>query len=235
MKYRTEEFLADYDNYKFGYTHWGIPESDQDIENLYNQGFLPYSGNERLHSCYYLCRSIRIHASEFILSSENKRILRKVAEAGIVPELIEYSADEALGNGELKQFFLDYFNKHHGEGVMNSGRLEAILRYSQHVKVVTYLFQGEYIGAVITQKIGTVIHYWFAAYSDHYTHLSLGMWLMVTFIKDYTVQNPEKVIYLGTGYGSKALYKTNIEQVEYFDGNNWKKDLKILKNLLRGT
>jgi arginyl-tRNA--protein-N-Asp/Glu arginylyltransferase len=235
MKYRTEEFLADYDNYKFGYTHWGIPESDQDIETLYEQGFLPYSGTERAHPCYYLCRSIRVDASEFVLSSENRRVLRKVAEVGIVPERIEYLAHEVLGNDRLKQFFLDYFNKHHGQGVMNCERLEAILRYSQHVKVVGYLFKGDYIGAIITQELRGGVHYWFAAYSDNDTHLSLGMWLMVTFIKDYTAQNTEKVIYLGTGYGSKALYKTNIEQIEYFDGNTWKKDLKTLKNLLRGT
>lgn len=233
MHYYKEEFLANYETYQFGYTEWGVPESDQDIETLYNQGFLPYSGNEKQLPVYYLCRSLRVVGTEFKESSENRRVVKRVVEAGIIPDRIEYSADEALNNEVLKQFFLAYFQKHHGESVMNHERLCRILTHSPYVKVIAYLVQGEYIGAIITQEVGNTAHYWFAAYSDHYTHLSLGMWLMITYIKDYAKHEPNKVIYLGTAYGSKALYKTNIEQIEYFDGNTWKKDLKTLKYLLK--
>lgn len=235
MNYIKEEFLINYEKYQFGYTEWGIPESEHDVVTLYNQGYLPYSGNERPLPCYYLCRSLRVCAGDFVPISENRRIFKKVHEMGIVPEMSEYSGKEALNQVELKSFLINYFTAHHGELVMTLERLESILNYSPYVFVTTYVHQGEYICAVISQKVGSMVHYWFAAYSDHYTHLSLGMWLMLTFIKGYSENTPETMVYLGTGYGPKALYKTNIEQVEYFDGNNWKKDLKTLKNLLKGT
>ena len=35
--------------------------------------------------------------------------------------------------------------------------------------------------------------------------------------------------YLGTVYGQKALYKTNFETLEWFNGNNWSTDVQLLK------
>ena len=230
MIYFREESQSDYENYKFGYTEWGIPESEGDSEALYNQGYLPYSGSEKQLPVYYLCRSLRITGSEFKVSSENRRVLRKVKEAGIAPSLEIVSGAEAVQNNELINFFLNYFKEHHGESVMSYDRLVSILNYSVHVQVVVYFHNEEIIGAIITQQVGNIVHYWFSAYSDKYPDLPLGMWLMITFIQKY----PEKTAYLGTGYGKKALYKTNIEQIEYFNGNGWKNDLKILKNRLKG-
>ena len=42
-----EEYVANYDEYQFGYTVWGVPETDEDIKVLYEQGFLPYSGSAK--------------------------------------------------------------------------------------------------------------------------------------------------------------------------------------------
>ena len=229
MRYLREESQSDYAGYHFRYTIWGIPESDQDIETLYNEGYLPYSSAEKLLPIYYLCRSVRVDGNLFKLSSENRRVLKKVAEAGIVAEIRKYSGQEASQNTLLIQFFVEYFKKH-GENVMSTDRVIRLLNYpGQRVFVTTYSYQGEILGAIISQEVGGVAHYWFSAYSNNYPQVSLGMWLMITFIQAHA----DKVTYLGTAYNPKALYKTNIEQVEYFDGNGWVRDLKKLKGLLK--
>jgi arginyl-tRNA--protein-N-Asp/Glu arginylyltransferase len=42
-----------------------------------------------------------------------------------------------------------------------------------------------------------------------------------------------KHYYLGTVYGEKALYKTNFEPLEWWDGKSWSKDIALLKELSR--
>jgi hypothetical protein len=39
--------------------------------------------------------------------------------------------------------------------------------------------------------------------------------------------------YLGTVYGAKALYKTNFEPVEWWDGLQWQRDVALLKEKAR--
>ncbi len=46
-------------------------------------------------------------------------------------------------------------------------------------------------------------------------------------------ENNLKHYYLGTVYGEKALYKTNFNGLEYWDGNTWQKNISDLKKLIR--
>jgi len=39
MIYFREEASVNYQEYLFGYANWGIPESDDDIQKLYEQGY----------------------------------------------------------------------------------------------------------------------------------------------------------------------------------------------------
>ena len=41
-------------------------------------------------------------------------------------------------------------------------------------------------------------------------------------------------VYLGTCYGKKALYKVrDFKGIEFYDGNGWNNDVKILKKLCK--
>lgn len=234
MIYLKEESLSNYEDYQFRYTLWGIPESEKDFEVLYGQGYLPYSDLERKLPVFYFCRSLRVPLDAFELSSENRRVLRRVNDAGIVPEKKALTRFEAVANESLIQFFLDYFAEHHGDSVMSRSRLLGILNYDNGLHVDVYAHEGLVIGAIVVIEIGEVHHYWFAAYSNKYPALSLGMWLMLTFIEETKRAGKSGYVYLGTGYNQKALYKTNIGQVEYFDGNGWRNDLVRLKLLMKG-
>ena len=44
----------------------------------------------------------------------------------------------------------------------------------------------------------------------------------------------KKYMFLGTCYGEKALYKVrDFKGIEFYDGNKWIKDNKILKDLCK--
>jgi hypothetical protein len=42
-------------------------------------------------------------------------------------------------------------------------------------------------------------------------------------------KDSKEYMYLGTCYGEKGLYKMNFDYIEWWDGNNWSKDIKLLK------
>ena len=247
MKIYYEEFGYDYDRYAFGYRVWGIPESDTDIQNLYERGFLPYSvpvvnensksnsfAHELHNECrYYLCRSTRVSVKDFVPSSENRRVQRKVQEfLGVCTSQI-VRAKEVLQDSQVLEFILEYFHVKHGEEVMTSERLEYILTYSKQVRVHKYYSENVLIGVVITQETEKMIHYWFSAYSQQVPkQAGLGLYLMIATLESAR-QYGFEYVYLGTGYGASAAYKANFDQIEHFDGKGWVKGVKLFKEILK--
>jgi len=230
MKYLKEESVVDYESYSFNYRLWAIPENSEDISFLYQSGYLPYSGSEKQLPLYYLCRSSRVCLQDFSLSSENRRVMRKISEAGITLIPKKFSGKEVLDNTEVCDFFLSYFSQKHGKGIMNQERLVSILNYSHQIFTYCYYHHERLIAVVITQESEDFCHYWFSAY-DMEARIPLGVGLMIAFAEQQK-QVGMKYLYLGTLYGSKSLYKTNLEPLEYFDGNGWVNDMKALKKLL---
>ena len=54
---------------------------------------------------------------------------------------------------------------------------------------------------------------------------------MMEHLVYYAKEEQKKYIYLGTCYGKKALYKVrDFKGIEFYNGNEWINDLKILKN-----
>ena len=74
MKIVFSEYNTNYSTYSYGYGVYAIAESENDIGEIYDKGFLPYSGSGEIENHFYLCRSLRVNLKKFSLSSENKRI-----------------------------------------------------------------------------------------------------------------------------------------------------------------
>ena len=74
MKLFFSEFKEDYQKYHFPYQVWLLKEEADDVGKIYASGFLPIRS---LPDVYYLSRSLRVDLSQFSLSSENRRILKK--------------------------------------------------------------------------------------------------------------------------------------------------------------
>jgi len=80
--YFSSEHAFHYDSYTFGYACYASRIGDEPLDEIYVQGFLPYSGNPDLSSelIFYRARSGRVNLASFELSSENRRIIKKMAD-----------------------------------------------------------------------------------------------------------------------------------------------------------
>lgn len=230
MKIYHKEFCHQYKNYLFGYTLHALREEDL-IDDIYVKGFLPFTGNTEIINTFYMARSCRVVLENFELSSENRRILKKILPGAFIKTKkagAAYIQDESF-----LHFCLEYFNTRHGEGIFTKERLQFVLSFSHEVNVIKYADENEKVIAYVIEAEGkNAAQYWFSFYDINEDLPSLGLWLML----DGIITAKEKKLqyyYLGTVYGEKALYKTNFKSLEYWDGNAWKNNIAALKNLAR--
>jgi len=167
-------------------------------------GFLPVRSIKNL---YYLCRSCRVDLSGFELSSENKRVLKKLN--GINPTEIPI---ENFINKENKLFDKDYLTKAGTRRIFSSqGNFNKVMIFGD-------------LGYVALKDTDEIIHYAHQFYKEK----SIGMAGMTSVVQ-YAKGSEKKYAYLGTCYGKSALYKTQFAGFEFFDGLDWSNDLEKLK------
>jgi arginine-tRNA-protein transferase len=235
MKLFLSEYRHDYLTYTFGYTVYAVFEKTQDLNEMYSNGFLPYTGNINLiHSLYYKSRGIRVDLNRFKDTSENRRVNRKVTPLALTAEITSVSAFKE------KEAFFEFARKYReeriGEDKMPDGRIEYILTRPYLSHVLTFRKNEKavaYVLAVITDKC---FHFWLSFYETGYLdqNIPLGKWLMWKCIHLAREMGLEH-LYLGNGYLEKSLYKSrDFTAVEFYDGNEWSKDLKTLQALCAG-
>lgn len=229
MKISRKEFAHEYATYRFGYCEYAEIETGDDPRDIYELGFLPYSADPKVQGSFYMARSARVALDHFSYTSENRRIGR-FFDGTFSRRVV--SQEEMLADERIQNLFLTYFAERHGTSVMPKERLEGILRSPLPLRGICYEKDGALI-AVVFEIMGEDFgHFWFSAYDLTYVHQSLGMWLML----DCAQKAKEAGLlhyYLGTVYGEKALYKTNLEPLEYWDGAEWSSDISTLKELAR--
>ena len=236
MKIVKSEFGYEYQTYRFGYCEYAMLEPNDRIADFYENGFLPYSADPSVQGAFYMARSARLALPHFAFSSENRRIGRRFDDIFSFRTLSIY---EAKKDSRVRALFLDYFKKKHGDIVMPPARFDAILDTVLPLRVFLYekdLPRGkagdELAAAVLEVGDKNFGHFWFSAYDLSYARQSLGMWLMLDSAR--RAKDAGRVhYYLGTVYGAKALYKTNLQPLEFWDGSGWSDNLARLKKLAR--
>ncbi len=205
-----------------------IARAEEPLERVYDEGYLPYSGSRELQGIFYSARSARVALPEFALTSENRRIARKFGQFAKrrIPAQ-EFAADE-----EFYAFVLSYFKERHGESAMPRERLDVLLGSGLITTVVEYRQKDAVVGYVLEIESGSMRHYWYSAYDLTLAKQSLGLWLMLDCIRDAQAAGLAHY-YLGTVYGPMALYKTNFEPLEWYDGAAWSRDIILLKEKSR--
>lgn len=205
-------------------TKWIEREESDSLEKLYGLGFLPYSGAVDVDGVFYSARSARVVLPQFELTSENKRIAKKF-DGQFTKETISGPPGE-----EAFDFCLAYFAQKHGERAMPRERLMQVFKNVTHTSV--YRTATDPVAYVVSVEGRGFAHYWFSFYDLTLVRQSLGLWLMLDAIRDAKAHGLEHY-YLGTVYGAKALYKTNFEPLEWWDGGKWNNDVSALKALSR--
>lgn len=225
MRYWHSEFVQDYGSYTFGYGAYASIEKGDDLAEAYERGYLPYSGSPDVRDTLYMARSARVTLRDFSHSSENRRILKKFDGR------FSKKAVDALAwkeSEELLSFALTYFAKRHGSSVMPRERLAHILSHEAGPTGVAY-YEGEKLAALVLSVEGpSFSHFWYSFYDLSLVEQSLGMWLMLDAARD-AKERGKGNFYVGTVYGDKALYKTNVPALSWWDGRTWQTDIEQLK------
>lgn len=228
MKTLLQAPTPDFDIYiAKGDTRWAKREGDEPLAPLYDRGYLPYSGARYLQNIFYQGRSARILLPQFEPSSENRRIARKF-DGTFTKERVAYwdfKQDEAFF-----AFCTAYFSQKHGARAMPRERLETILQSGLISEVLVYKKEGSLVAYVLEVNERGMGHYWFSFYDMAYTRQSLGVWLMLDALRDAKAAGKTHY-YLGTVYGEKALYKTNFSPLQWWGGESWSDDIRLLKEL----
>lgn len=230
----SSEHMFSYKTYTFGYALYAKRIKNEPLDPVYEKGFLPYTGDAiaSKYPLFYMARSARVMLENFTLSSENKRIKKKFSDMQFM--VTEKPASEYLKNKTMINFCIEYFEKRHGHGIMTVERIKKLLSYSKEVIVVEYRnAQTETPCAYVIEIHGKHMrHYWFSFFDVALAYSSFGMWLMIDRT-EHAKSVAKKFYYLGTVYGDKALYKTNLPALEYWNGQAWTNDIKKLKSRAR--
>lgn len=220
MREWRAEFLKQYETYSFGYCSYALYESGDVKADIYAGGYLPFSGSPDAQSVFYMARSARVPLTDFALTSENRRIA-KMFDARFTRSSQSPAAFAA--NEENISFCLNYFASAHDARIMPRERLLHVLSDPLTTDVVSYWDGTKPIAHIIMVRDSSMDHFWFSSFSTEYLKKNLGMWLMLDCVREAKNEG-KKYFYLGTVYGAKALYKANLEPLEWWNGTEWKQD-----------
>jgi arginyl-tRNA--protein-N-Asp/Glu arginylyltransferase len=228
MKLFASEFGHSYETYSFAYSLYAKREDGDTVSSIYEKGFLPYSGSKGIRDTFYMARGTRVNITNWQPTSENRRVLRFFD--GEFEKFVK-KVEDIRNDEKFFQLCLSYFNLAHGS-VMPRERLELILDAGLVTTVIEYTKDGMPQAYLLLVEDETISHYWFSFYKDDYVKTSLGMWLALDHIRDLA-NTTKKYFYFGTCYAEKALYKTNVEPLEFWNGEQWIQDTPLLKSLCR--
>jgi hypothetical protein len=230
MKIFLSENNVDYTTYTFSYALYALKEDQEDMTEMYEKGFLPYTGNPDMEKeVYYFARSLRVNLDKFDDTSENRRVNRMVEPLDISMTL-HSKADFDTDGPEFLGFCENYINERIGEDHMNMERWKYILSRETGTHLFEFRTADKAVGYVLAALNGEMVHYWFAFFDTEYmrTH-SLGKWMMWKVIR-WAKDKGRKYAYLGTAYKPAALYKLRDHKgLEFWDGTAWNADVKTLK------
>ncbi len=227
MKLFASELGHNYTTYSFAYCLYAQREEGDTLAHMYNAGFLPYSGSPAVHQTAYMARSARIQLKGWEMNSENRRVYRRFELERELKPVAEHLEDTAMFD-----FCLTYFADRHGQNVMPRERLEYVLHSGWVTHIATYRQNGQIMGYVWLGKEESMSHFYYSFYDLAHVQQSLGLWLMIDCAKRCQ-EDGQDFLYIGTAYGEKGLYKTNFQQLEFWDGQKWEQDVRILRTHCR--
>ncbi len=234
MKIFFSEYQSDYPTYTFGYTSYCIKEPQDSFSEIYQKGFLPYTGEQRIKATiFYMARSLRVDLNRFSNSSENRRISKKVADLDLSFTVFR-KEDFDLQSASFRKICLDYAATRFVGNEMTEPRLDYVLSRETTTHIFEYRLDNVPFGYILTCIDQEMLHYWFAFFdTELMTTYSIGKWMMWSVI-DWAQQNHLKYVYLGTAYTTKSLYKIrDFKGTEFYDGSGWNADTSLLKKLCK--
>jgi hypothetical protein len=227
MRLLFSEAPPDAAHYLYPYAVWGFLEPGETPADAFAAGFLP--GTAAVDR-FYLVRQLRVPLKEWKATSENRRVLRKGSSltCALIPRAeFEFSA-------QRRAAWLAYSAERFGPGVMSGERLDRLMagRVISHVLQFTDGATGAEAGTVLLYlQAPRIAFYYFAFYPFSPETRHVGMAMMTRAVEWFAAAGYDH-LHLGTCYTERALYKTQFEPVEFFNGFRWSRNREELKRLL---
>jgi arginyl-tRNA--protein-N-Asp/Glu arginylyltransferase len=214
------------------YLHWNEKTitdfSDANIANLYDQGYVfTRIGKGVMHQT----RSLRIDLSRFELSSENRRILKKIEDISfrtVAISLPDYT-------WEIGKLAKDFYDMKFGPDIMSAQKIKEMLTLtdkSNFNTLLTYAQAGKDIGYAICYESDSMLHYSYPFYDLNNSPKDIGMGMMTRAIL-HAKDKGLKYIYLGSLQRPGDTYKLQFSGLEWFDGTIWAQDVDKAATLLK--
>ena len=226
------------------YLHWNEKSitdlSDKNITELYDQGYVfTRIGKGVMHQT----RSVRIDLSKFELSSENRRILKKID--GITLNVKDLPlADYTWKLGKTAK---DFYDMKFGPSIMSTQKIKemltmpeksnfnCLLEYTEPTKVAKSEKKTS-LGFVISYLNNEILHYSYPFYHIDISPKDMGLGMM-TFAIQHAKNSGMKYVYLGSLQRPSDTYKFQFSGLEWFDGGpegtqKWSTDTEKVKEIL---
>ena len=187
-------------------------------------------------------RSVRLDLSKFELTSENRRIIKKV------PDLMIQSVDLPLGGAAsdlggrtssydftIGKLAKDFYETKFGPGIMSAQKVKEMLtdqsKSNFNCLLNFSLNENAPIGFAIVYTTPTFMHYSYPFYNLNESAKDMGLAMMVKTIV-FAKESGLKYVYLGSLQRPTDTYKLQFEGLEWFNRKEWSKDLEEVKKLL---
>ena len=200
----------------------------EDITNLYDKGYVfTRVGVGEMHKI----QGIRIDINQFVLTSENRRILRKISDIEYFVKPLPYTDYTYI----IQKMGTDFYKSKFGSGIFSAYKIKELFTKEDNLNF-NYVFEfkkgKKSVGYAISFMNRDIIHYSYPFYDLSLNRKDIGLGMM-TRVLEYAKENSKKYVYLGSINKKEALYKLQFKGAEWFDGIKWSNDLEILKLNIR--
>lgn len=195
--------------------------SPENITDFYNKGFV-FTRIDK--GVMHQTRSVRIDLSRLELTSENRRILKKVEDI----ELKTISLPYADYHWSLGKQAKDFYESRNAD--FSANKIKEILTSAD--SNFNLLLNYSDLGFVICYSNKDLIHYSYPFYDTEKSPKDMGLGMIIKAIV-WVKENKIKYFYLGSLQRPSDTYKLQFEGLEWFDGNKWRTDTDEVKELLK--
>ncbi|MBP6858828.1 MAG: hypothetical protein KBC33_03310 [Candidatus Pacebacteria bacterium] len=204
--------------------------SENNISEMYNRGYVfTRIGKGVMHQT----RSVRIDLSKFELSSENRRILKKIE--GVTNKKKDLPMTEY--DFKIGKLAKDFYEVKFGPGIMSAQKVKEMLvdqAKSNFNTVLEFNRDDSYLGFSICYQSNNLLHYSYPFYDLNAAPKDMGLGMMALAI-EYAKNAGLKYIYLGSLQRPTDTYKLQFKGLEWFDGSTWSTDLDKVRKILAGS
>jgi len=199
--------------------------SEKNIEALYNDGYV----FTRLdHGTMQQTRSLRLDLNQFELTSENRRIIKKVP--GLEVETVRLPLDSTSYDYATGKIAKDFYAKKFGAGIMSAQKIKMMLTDSKQSNF-NLLLKFNQTGFAICHTTPSLIHYSYPFYDLSSAPKDMGLAMMIT-TAEYAKKSGHQYLYLGSLQRPTDIYKLQFSGLEWFDGKVWNNNMSEAKKIL---